>query len=257
MKVLSIVNHKGGVGKTATARALGDYMASVGYRVLLVDLDPQASLTMSCSYTEIITPSMVNVLGGANPGDKTIRQIIRPVAERLDLAPSNLDLAGIELGIAARLGREYILERALGEIRGYDLVIVDCPPSINLLVVNALVASDKVLIPTQLSPVDVAGVRRFIETIDSIRVNLNTRVEVLGILATFHDSRLNTHQDTLDAMRAADWPLMTVTIGRSVRVSEAAALGLSVIEYEPTNPQAKNYKLLGKEIIEIWLDKSK
>lgn len=256
MKVLSIANHKGGVGKTATARALGDYLASEGYKVLLMDLDPQASLTMSCGYTEIISPSMVNVMGGANPGDKTIKQIIKPVANRLDLAPSNLDLAGIELGIASRLGREYILERALDNLTGYDLVIIDCPPSINLLVVNALVASDKVLIPTQLSPVDVAGVRRFTETIDSIRANLNTEVEVIGILATFYDSRLNTHQATLDAMRAADWPLMTVSIGRSVRVSEAAALGQSVIEFEPTNPQAENYIELGKEL-EQWLNRTK
>lgn len=256
MKVLSIANHKGGVGKTATARALGDYLAIEGYRVLLMDLDPQASLTMSCGYTEIITPSMVNVMGGANPGDKSIKQIIKPVADQLDLAPSNLDLAGIELGIASRLGREYILQRAIGDLKGYDLVIIDCPPSINLLVVNALVASDKVLIPTQLSPVDVAGVRRFTETIDSIKANLNTEVEVLGILATFYDSRLNTHQATLDAMRAAEWPLMNVYIGRSVRVSEAAALGQSVIEFEPNNPQTENYIELGKEI-EQWLNKTK
>lgn len=252
MITLSVANLKGGTGKTATVRALGDYMASEGYKVLMLDMDPQASLTMSSGYREPTKPSLADVMGGANPGNKAIKQVIKRIGERLDLAPGHLDLAGVELGLASRLGREYILKKALGELRGYDLVIIDCPPSISLLVVNALVASDYVIIPTQPTPVDVAGVRRFWDTINAIRANLETRVEVMGILPTFYDRRYNTHRAALDAMRAADWPIMNNPIGRSVRIAEAAALGQSVITYDPTNPQAINYIELGKEI-DQWL----
>lgn len=256
MQTLSIVNHKGGTGKTATVRTLGDYLSRAGYKVLMLDIDPQASLTMSCGFTDPVSPSMVDVLGGANPGNKEIKQVIKRVGERLDLAPSHLDLAGVELGLGGRLGREYLLKKALGELRGYDLVIIDCPPSISLLVINALVASDYVIIPTQPSPVDIAGVRRFMETINAIRANLETRVDVLGILLTFYDHRYNTHKAALEAMRAANWPIMSNPIGRSVRIAEAAALGQSVLDYDPTNPQAINYIELGKEI-ESWLKKTK
>jgi chromosome partitioning protein len=257
MITLTIANHKGGTGKTATARALGDYIAGEGYMVLMVDLDPQASLTMSCNYKTPVSPSMVDVFGGPKPGDQSISAIIKPVGERLDLAPSSLDMAGVELGIAARLGREYILKRTLDQLQNYDLVIIDCPPSMGLIVINAIVAADAVLIPTQPTPVDITGVRRFIDMIETIRDGTNTRAEILGILPTFHDKRYNTHQATLDAMRAAEWPLMGVSIGRSVRVAEAAAVGQSVITYEPNNPQAENYKLLGKELTKWLKNKTK
>jgi chromosome partitioning protein len=125
-----------------------------------------------------------------------------------------------------------------------------------MLVINAIVASDAVLIPTQLMPVDVTGVRRFMETVNAARKRLNTSVEILGIVPTFYDSRYNTHQAGLEAMRAANYPVLDVAIGRSVRVGEAAALGESVITYEPGNPQAANYIELGK-VIERWLKKTR
>lgn len=256
MTVLTIANFKGGTGKTATARALGDYLSAAGYKILMVDLDPQASLTMSSGYKYPISPSMVDVFGGAAAGTVEIKQIIKPVADRLDLAPSHLDMAGVELGIAARLGREYILKRALAKVDGYDLVIMDCPPSMGLIVINAIVASQGVLIPTQPTPVDITGVKRFMDTIRTIQEGTDTKAAILGILPTFYDQRYNTHKAALDAMRGAEWPITKAAIGRSVRVAEAAAIGQSVITYEPNNPQAENYNLLGKEI-EQWLNKTK
>ena len=253
MKVLSIANYKGGTGKTATARALGDYMASNGYQVILVDLDPQASLTMSCGYTDPVMPNMVDVVGGSKPGTKRMDQIIKPVKEGLDLAPSNLDLAVMELQIISRPGRDYIIKRSLGKVNGYDLAILDCGPNIGTLTINALVASDAVLIPTQPSPVDLNGVKRFIEMVNMIRdEELNEDLEILGVVLTFFNDRYNTHQSAREAMLAAEWPILDVTIGRSVRVSEAGALDQSVIEFEPNNPQAINYIKLGK-VVDKWL----
>lgn len=253
MKVLSIANHKGGVGKTATARALGDYLAGAGYKTLLIDMDPQASLTMSCGFRLAVTPGMVDVMGGAAPGTLSIPRITKRVSDNLDLAPSNLDLSGVELGIVSRLGREYILKKALSGLT-YDIAIIDNPPALSLLVVNALVASHGVLIPTQLMPVDVMGVKAFIHTLTMIKEGLGCKAEIVGILPTFYDTRLNTHQEGLEAMEAAGWPVLPVNIGRSVRVGEAAGQGQSVITYEPTNPQAGNYIELGR-IIELWLKK--
>ena len=253
MRVLSIANHKGGVGKTATARALGDYLAEAGYKTLLIDMDPQASLTMSCGYRQTVTPAIVDVLGGVQPGLLTIPKITKQVSANLDLAPSNLDLAGVELGIASRLGREYILKKALSGLT-YDIAIIDNPPALSLLVVNSIVASHGILIPTQLMPVDVMGVNAFINTLNMIKEGLACEASIVGILGTFYDQRLNTHQAGLEAMQAAGWPVLPVTIGRSVRVGEAAGHGQSVITYEPSNPQAGAYKELGR-IIELWLKK--
>jgi chromosome partitioning protein len=199
---------------------------------------------------------MVEVMGGAKQGEKEISEVIKPVSDRLDLAPSNLDLAAVELGIASRLGREYILQRALESLDGYEMAIIDCPPSLSLLVVNAIVASDGILIPTQLMPVDVTGVRRFMKITNEIQESLNTEAKILGILPTFYDRRYNAHQAGLEAMRAANWPITSVAIGRSVRVGEAAALGESVITYEGENPQAINYIELGK-VVEKWLKTGK
>ena len=255
MTILTIANHKGGTGKTATARAMGDYISAAGYKVLLVDLDPQASLTMSCGYQKPVSPSMLEVFGGADPGERSIIEVIKPVADRLDLAPSNYKMAGVDLNIASRLSREYILKKALSKVTGYDLIILDCPPSMGLIVINAIVASDGVLIPTQPTPVDITGVKRFIETVNAIQEATNTSAKVMGVLPTFYDSRYNTHQAVLDAMRAADWPVTNTAIGRSVRVAEAAAVGQSILEYEPGNKRANEYQELSKEIL-TWLNKT-
>lgn len=253
MKILSIANHKGGTAKTTTARALGDYMAMSGYKTLLIDLDPQESLTLSCGFYQELNPSLVNVLGGAQAGDMHIAQITRRVRENLDLAPGSKALAAVELAIAPRLGREFILNKALRGLP-YDLCIIDTPPSVSLLMINGLVASSGVIIPAQPTPADLSGVRLFLETLETIRAGLGKSIEVLGILPTFYDNRLNTHRAGIEAMLAAGWAVLPVAIGRSIRVAEAAANGESILTYEPGNPQAGNYKQLG-ELIEKWLKK--
>ena len=257
MPVLSIANHKGGVGKTATTRALGDVLAADGVRVLMVDIDPQSSLTVSCGLGDGVEPNLSDVLGGAQVGALGIEKVTKRINDNLDLAPSNLSMAGTELGLHARMtGRERVLLRVLEDVlKQYDLVMIDCPPSLSLLTVNALIASDAVLIPAQPMPVDVAGVKLFLETVNAIRED-HEGLSILGILPTFYDDRLNAHKGAIEAMEGANWPVLPVRIGRSVRVGESAGLGESIVTFEPGNPQAEAYRELGR-LVKIWLEKTK
>lgn len=255
MHILTIANHKGGTGKTATTRTLGDVLARKGYKVLMVDMDPQSSLTTSCGISEV-SPNLSDVLGGAQPGQAALKAIIKPISKNLDLAPSDLSMAAVDLGLISRLGGDYVLSKILDGVSGdYDLCLIDCPPSLSKLVVNALAASQAVLIPTQPMPVDVAGVKLFIKTVSEIKESLNPGLSILGILLTFYDDRLNTHKAGLEAMNSAGWPVLPVMVGRSVRVGESAALGESIMTFEPGNPQAAAYEELGG-LIELWLKKT-
>lgn len=257
MSVLTVANHKGGVGKTSTVRALGDSLAAGGFRVLMIDSDHQGSLTLSCGIKE---PDlcMANVYQVAGRRAMTLEKVIKPIAEGLDLAPSTLALAAAETELFSRPGREFILADAIsGLSNGYDLILIDCPPSLSTLVINALCAADSVLIPSLPQPLDIAGVRQFLENVDRIRSNkrLNPRLTVLGVLLTFFDSRLKTHESAAQAMKRAGWPVLPVHVPRSIRVAEAAAVGQSILTFEPGNPAAQAYRDLGKAVA-IWLTKS-
>lgn len=264
MKTLAIANHKGGVGKTATAHALGAGLAILGRSVLLVDLDPQASLTGACGLADYEGPSMADVIGGAAPGRVAIRSILQHVAldekhltardtSGLDLAPASIELAAAELGLVSRLGRETVLRKALATLAAaYDLVLIDCPPALSMLTINALAAADSVLIPTQPQAVDLRALRLFLETLDSMRAELNPGLKVLGILPTFYNAHLVHHVEALAAMTAAGLPVLPQAIGRSVRVAEAAAAGESIVTFAWDNPQAAAYRQLAERVDE-WL----
>lgn len=252
MQTIAVANHKGGVGKTATVQALGTVLAE-RFRVLLVDVDPQSSLTLACGVRDAEGRSLAEVMGGASPGTLALRDIIRPLGERLALAPADIALAATELGLTARLGRENVLKRALATVATeWDVCLIDCPPSLSLLTVNALNAADGVLIPTQPAIQDMRALRLFLDSVERIRENLNPNLKVIGILVTFYDRRLTHHRDAVDVMERAGLPLLPVRVGRSVRVQEAAAVGESVVTYEPRNPQAQAYRDLAKEV-ERWL----
>lgn len=252
MKILAIANQKGGVGKTATAHALGVVLAGEGIKTLLVDVDPQGSLTRACNASETAGRSLAEVLGGSSPGRLAMADILQVIDEALSLAPADIALAAVELGLTSRLGREMVLKRALAGLGDrFDLALIDCPPSLGLLTVAALTAADACIIPTQPQAADLRGLALFLATIEQIRSELNPGLQVLGVLVTFFDGRLNHHKAAIETMQAAGVQLLPVMIGRSVRVAEAAGVGESVVTYEPGNPQAGNYRQLA-EVVREW-----
>lgn len=252
MRVLTISNQKGGVGKTATAHALGVVLASQGMKILLCDIDPQSSLTQAAGVTNTAGRSLAEVLGGAQPGKLAMGDILQDLGGGLFLAPADIALASAELGLTSRLGRESVLKKALAAMGNrFDMVIIDCPPSLGLLTAGALVAADAVLIPTQPQAADLRGLALFIDTVSMVKTELNPALVILGVLVTFYDGRLSHHRAAVELLERSDLPLLPVKIGRSVRVAEAAGAGESVITFEPGNPQAQNYKQLA-EIIKSW-----
>ena len=255
MKTVSIANHKGGVGKTATCHALGATMArDHGRRVLLVDIDPQGSLSAACGFGEVSDrPTIASVLGDVNPGKIALRDVIVEVAPGLHLAPADLTLSNTELGLHSRFKREEVLSRALAGVADrYDIALIDCPPSLSLLTINGLAASDGVICPTQPQPADLRGLRLFLQSLDRIREMINPKLDLLGVLVTFYDGRLTLHRDLVDRLKEAGLPVFDVMIGRSIRVAESAASGEAVTTYASDNPQADNYRKLGG-IVDTWL----
>jgi len=255
MQIIAIANHKGGVGKTATTHALGAGLADSGQHVLIIDLDPQASLSGACGFSGS-DPSLADVLGGDKKGTVQLERIVKRVSDNLSLAPSDLTLAGTERGLYPRLGRENVLKRALETMSAsFDVCLIDCPPSLSLLTVNALNAADGVLIPTQPAAADLRGLKMFFNTLDDMS-ELNPDLEIIGVLPTFYDSRLNHHNAAIEALTGAGYPVLNARIGRSVRVQEAAGHAESITDYDPQNKRAKEYNQLTEEIIQ-WLKKTK
>jgi chromosome partitioning protein len=254
MITIAIANHKGGVGKTATAHAIGEGLAMQGRRVLLVDIDPQSSLTANCGISDSHN-SMADVFGMAHAGHMSIKDIVQPITERLHIAPADIALSISELGIASRYGRENILKKSLATVaNNYDVAIIDCAPSLSLLTINALVAAHGVIIPTQPQQTDLRALKLFIDSVSQIRAELNPALQIIGILPTFYDGRLTHHQQAIDLITSTGLPLLPVRIGRSVRIADSASAGKSIVTYDPNNPQASNYLELTKHI-ETWLKK--
>jgi|APSaa5957512576_1039674.scaffolds.fasta_scaffold35393_2 chromosome partitioning protein len=251
MKILAIANQKGGVAKTTTALNLGAALAEQGRRVLLVDLDPQSSLTQSLGIMAE-GRSMAEVLGDAEPGDLAITDVIQNIAPGLDLAPSDVTLSRAELGLVSRWGREAVLKNALGSLAGYDVILIDCPPSLALLTVNALVAADGVLCPTQPAAADLRGLSLFMGTLEKVQNQLNPGLQLLGVLVTRLDNRLTAHKQAIETMQNAGLPMLPVSIPNTVKVQEAAATKQSVLNYDPSNPAAAAYREVASEV-QKWL----
>ncbi len=255
MRTVSVANHKGGVGKSATAEHLAWLFANrYGLRVLLIDADAQGSLTEAMGVTDAEGSSMAEVLGGSDYGAKKIAAIIRDLGGGLFLAPADIAMARSEHALASRpLGREQVLRTALAPIAGdFDLCFIDCPPSLGQLTFNSLFASEAVIVPSGPTAKDLRGLRLFLETLEEIRPYHDIRI--LGVLLTMYQGNIKLHQRVLAELEAADAQgslhLFKTRIGKSVKVSEAEELGCSLFEYQANNPRAAEYESLAEEVAE-------
>lgn len=247
-RVIAVANQKGGVGKTTTAVNLSACLANDGSRTLLIDLDPQANATSGCEAgVESLDGSVYEVLLGHAPLEAVICSAGIP---GLDLAPSHISLAGAEVEMAAVLGREKRLTEALDTVRPeYDYVIVDCPPSLGLLTVNALTAADSVLIPVQCEYYALEGLSKLLNSIQLVQRYLNPTLEIEGVLLTMYDERLHLSRRVAAEVKSYfNDKVYNTEIRRNVSLAAAPSFGQPVILYEPRSTGADNYRRLAMEV---------
>ena len=249
-KIYALVNQKGGVGKTTSVLSTGAFLAHSGRRVLLVDLDPQCNATSGLGYDKYaMSPSIYEVLMNEAEPD-AVRITYGDVP--LDLLPANPGLAGAEVELVQEMAREYRLLRALETVADdYDYILIDCPPSLSLLTINALTAArDGVLIPVQCEYLALEGLSQLVRTIDLVRRHLNPDLQIRGLIMTMYDSRTNLSRQVVEEVRK-HFPgqVFRAIIPRNVRLSEAPSYGQPITHYAPDSPGALAYKLLAQEIL--------
>ena len=254
--VTAVANQKGGVGKTTSTLSIAAAMAELGRAVLVVDLDPQACLTFSLGYDPDATePSLHDtVTGRAHLVDTIIQH------GEVDLAPANIDLAGAEVTLLSRTGREYLLRGELYELLdSYDHVLIDCAPSLGVLTINGLTAADDVIIPVQAETLSHRGVAQLLETIHDVRRLTNRGLKVLGLLLTMFDPRTKHGKEVLrDLLARYELPLVGAPVRKSIRFAEAPTEGKSVLALGQNIPGAAAYRIIARELLgepvadELW-----
>ncbi|PRZ38563.1 chromosome partitioning protein [Antricoccus suffuscus] len=256
MMCIAVANQKGGVAKTTTVTSLGTAMSELGYRVLLVDLDPQACMTFSLGLDPDSLELSVHdvLLGQVSPS-----MVLQKTEDGPDLLPATIDLAGAEAMLLTRTGREYALRNALDDLQEavaddgepYDVVLLDCPPSLGVLTINGLTAATEVLIPLQCETLSHRGVGQLLDTIADVRKMTNRKLKVRGILPTMFDARTTHARDVLDdvAMRYK-LPVLDPPIARSIRFAEAPAAGRSIMRTARRAKGAEAYRIHAREIME-------
>ena len=247
--VIVIANQKGGVGKTTTAMNLGVALTELGQRILLVDLDPQSALSAGLGVDSYqLDETIYDVLVDSRV---TMQSVIRPIRANLDVVPSNIDLAAAEIELISAIGREYIFKEALAPVRGnYDYILVDSPPSLGLLTVNALTAADQVIIPLQCEYLALRGMRSLLETIEKVKAKLNPHLEIRGILGTMYNARTLHAQEVMEEIRSIFGDkVFDVVIKSSIRFAEAPVVHQSLLEYDPRHEGAMAYRKLAEVIV--------
>lgn len=248
-KILAIINQKGGVGKTTTAIDLAAALGELGKQVLLVDLDPQGNASSGLG---IEKNDLDRCIYDVLLDDVSIEDIIIPdVFPGLDLAPATINLAGAEVELVSEMARENRLKDAIGSMRGnYDFIIIDCPPSLGLLTVNAFVAADKLLIPIQCEFYALEGVTKLLDSMKRVKSRLNPSLDIYGVLLTMYDNRTTLSKQVIDEVRGYFGPLVFETmIPRTVKLSEAPSFGQPITQYDPKGKGSIAYLELAKEVI--------
>ena len=245
-KVIAFANQKGGVAKTTTTLNLAAAFAEQGHRVLCVDMDPQGNLTMSQGIDpDTLETSMFDVL----VHDLSIREVIRK--REIDIACASIDLAGAEIAMSTKIGRERSLTKALKLVSDdYDWIFIDTPPSLGLLTVNALTAADQVIVPVQCEYLSMRGLLQLQNTLSMIRENLNPEVQIAGILPTMVDTRTLHAREALEILEENFGDrVFGARIRKTIRFAEAPVKGMSVLKYDPTGTAADAYRQLAKEVL--------
>jgi chromosome partitioning protein len=248
-KILAIANQKGGVGKTTTAINLSSCLAVAEQRTLIIDIDPQGNTTSGLGYNrQHIKNSTYEVLVADLPISEAI---IKTEITYLDLLPANINLVGAEIELVGAMSREFKLRQALSQIKDdYDFIIIDCPPSLGLLTINTLTASDSVIIPIQCEYYALEGLSLLMNTIGLVQKHLNPKLEIQGVLLTMYDGRLTlSRQVAEDARKFFAEKVYETVINRNVRLSEAPSFGKPILLYDVESSGAQNYLRLAKEVL--------
>ncbi len=247
-KIIAIANQKGGVGKTTTAINLSAGVAHLGFRVLVIDMDPQANLTSGLGYSKVY-PTIYDVL----VKNSEIEEVIRKTRiEGLELLPSEISLVGAEVELVDERNRETRLKRIIMPLkREYDYIFIDSPPSLGLLTLNSIVAADSVIIPIQSEFYALEGLGKLLNTVRKIQSKLNPRLTIEGVLITMFDTRLNlSHQVVEEVKKYFGDKVYNTVIPRNVKLAEAPSFGRTIFEYDPASKGAESYRNLSEEFLE-------
>lgn len=248
-RIIAIANQKGGVGKTTTAINLSSCLAEKGKRVLSVDMDPQGNMTSGLGMEKgSVDKTIYNLIIGEASVEEVI---IKDLIENLELIPTSIDLSAAEIELIDVEGKEYILKNAIEKVKDdYDFIIIDCPPSLSMLTINAMTTADSVLVPIQCEYYALEGLSQLIHTVQLVKERLNTNLEIEGVVFTMYDARTNLSLQVVENVKDnLEQNIYKAIIPRNVRLAEAPSYGMPINLYDPKSAGAEKYRELAEEVI--------